>query len=289
MVSHQLQVVHETETTPLLTVQSVVKITGSLKSLPSGKKSFHPFEFIASSIEIISQAKSDFPSICPDGASRTVQLDQRHMYLRDQKFSLIMLMMDSLTQSIYETMHKLDYTQITPPAFAPPCEGGSSVLTLEKYPATHGTMITSLSQSSQFYLEYVLPKLGAVFCLAKSYRGEKSMTRRHLTAFEHLEWETPYVLTLDQHIEIAMTILKGIVTEFRRIAYHQLVEYDSIAKTQLVERMDKLIAMCDDYVIMSHKQGIQWLRDHGIKREDKDGDTITYHEYQFDDDIPREG
>ena len=104
------------------------------------------------------------------------------------------------------------------------------------------------------------------------------MTRRHLTEFLHAEAEWSGIFTFEDHLTKLKLMLGGILARF--IMYCEK-QGDLLKQLGVKERVDKLLLMTKEIVMLPHREAIRYCRDHEIY---KDPETKTH----FDDcdDIP---
>ena len=261
---------------PTITSQAYCEVTGLLKRLPDGKTSSMPFELQVDSIKIVSSSCSDFEEQCPKGSAPELKLEKRHLYFRDQDFALVLRCHAYLLQAIRKHFEESGSIEITPPSFSQECEGGATLFKLE-YPGktTDKPMEVCLTQSSQFALEFVLPGLGDTFCVAPSFRAERSHTRRHFTEFLHAESEWGGIMTFDDHLRKLRELMQGVVKHFMILAE------STLKKMGTYDRVVKLHEMTHDIVILEHKDAIKKCTELGIYK-----DADTKEPFEERDDIP---
>jgi asparaginyl-tRNA synthetase len=196
--------------------------------------------------------------IRPDSGPQ-VLLNKRHLVLRGEQASDIMRFRDIITRSFRKFFFLRDFVEVTPSTIVQTqVEGGSTLFSFDYFEQE-----AYLTQSSQLYLETVLPSLGNVFCVLPSYRAEKSRTRRHLTEYTHIEAEMPW-LDFDNLLDFMEDMMIHV--------------YSSAKNSPIVAKFDQKVEIPKkSFERVSYEKAIDLLREYDIK-----GESGTFLEYGED-------
>jgi asparaginyl-tRNA synthetase len=175
-----------------LTLETSLEVRGELKSLPPGAHAPLDRELHADFFTVIGVAVGDKEAITnkvqQDGDPQTL-LDNRHLALRGDVASSVMKVRAAVEGAFIKAYQELEMTKVSPPAMVQTqVEGGATLFEFDYYGEK-----AYLTQSSQLYLETCLAGLGDVYCIEKSFRAEKSLTRRHLSEYTHVEGELDFI------------------------------------------------------------------------------------------------
>lgn len=190
-----------------LTFSTSLTVWGQVSSKVSGKDRFE-FEVQVEKYEIYNG--NEAPSFPINKSSdKDSLLSYAHLALRLPERSLFLLARSEMLRCYRDFYHKNEYVEITPPTIVKTqVEGGSTLFKLDYY----GTD-AYLTQSSQLYLETVVPVAGKCFCIMPSYRAEKSKTSRHLSEYTHVEAELADV-GFDGLVNSIEMLVRHVITEF---------------------------------------------------------------------------
>lgn len=250
-----------------LTLETSMAIHGEMRAVPPKQHAPNNRELHADFFTVIGKAAGDKDAIttrvAPDADPQTLY-DNRHLVLRGETSSSVMKVRAATLRAFRTAFEENRMREVTPPAMVQTqVEGGSTLFGFDYY-GEHAY----LTQSSQLYLETCLPSLGDVYCVCPSFRAEKSLTRRHLSEYTHIEAELDFITFADllDHLEaVICRVIDVTLAEPEIAGYVRQLNPDFTPPSRPFRRM-------------KYAEAIEWLRAHDIPNEEG-------QPHQFGDDI----
>jgi len=175
--------------------ETSIEVTGTLRKFPEGHKPSERqprtinFELHVDWWKLVGKSDVDIETLVTAESDVTRRFDYRHIALRTPKGFTMLTVRNAMMHAFRCWYQEHEFVEVTPPTLVETfCEGGSNLFRVDYF----GTP-AYLTQSSQLYLETVLPVVGRTFCVLPSFRAEQSRTRRHLSEFTHLEAELGFI------------------------------------------------------------------------------------------------
>jgi len=239
------------------TIESSVVVSGTVKR---DKRAPGGFEIAVENLTLVGLAET-FP--ITEYQSEEFLRDVRHLWLRSRRMTLIMHVRSKLLWFTHEFFRKREFVEVSPPMFiSSACEGGATLFGLKYFDKD-----LYLTQSAQLYLEALIYPLEKVYCVAPSFRAEKSRTVRHLTEYWHVEAEQAFV-----GMEEMMQLEEDLVT----YVCHKVAENCKRELASLNVDANKLLEVKTPYPRITYNEAIKRLKAKGFKIEW--GEDLGYDE-----------
>ena len=242
-----------------LTQETSVEIYGEMWEVPAKQHAPDNRELHADYFKVIGKAAGDkeaVTNLVSKDAEPQVLLNNRHLVLRGETASSVLKVRAAVLRAFRQTYQEMRprCLEVTPPSMVQTqVEGGATLFSFDYYGQQ-----SYLTQSSQLYLETCIPSLGDVFCVAPSFRAEKSLTRRHLSEYTHIEAELDFISFDDllNHLEFVMC----------KVIEHTLSDPQIAA---LISELNKDFKAPErPFMRMKYADAIEWLNDNRILNEE---------------------
>lgn len=183
-----------------LQVEASVEIVGEIKE---DKRAPTGYEISAEKINIVGLSDS-FP-INKD-LNEELLGDRRHLWLRSRKMNAILKIRSTITGALHEFFRSKGFYEFQSPIIIPGgAEDGPTMFEVKYFDRK-----MYLAQTWQLYAEAAMYSLEKIYCIAPSFRAEKSKTSRHLTEYWHTEMEVAWA-TLPELMDYAEEMTKHVI------------------------------------------------------------------------------
>lgn len=249
----------------VLSTESSVKFFGYIKEIPEGKNAPGGHELHVDYWELVGLAPAGgADAILNEEALPDVQAENRHIMIRGENTSKVLMMRSVLLQAFRDHYMSRGYCEVTPPSIVQTqVEGGSTLFKLDYFGEE-----AYLTQSSQLYLETCLASMGDVYCIAESFRAEQSRTRRHLAEYTHVEAECPFI-SFEDLLDRLEDLICDVVDRVLKSPWGHVV-YELNPDFKVPQK---------PFMRMNYTDAIEYLKKHNITKEDGSF-------YEFGEDIP---
>lgn len=229
-------------------MESSVEILGNVredKRAPSG------VEIDVKSFRVIGKA-DNFP-IRKD-QSPELLLDQRHLWVRSRKLTNVFKIRSEVFGGIHDFFRGRGFFESQSPSLTgAACEGGSTLFEVKYFKEK-----AFLTQSWQLYAEAMIASLENIYCIAPSFRAEKSRTRRHLAEYWHAEAEQAWI-GQEENLKLQEDLISFIV---QRVLERRSVELKELGRDlSILERVKA------PFERITYKQAVEMLQKDGMKIE----------------------
>ncbi|HUS50361.1 MAG TPA: asparagine--tRNA ligase [Candidatus Paceibacterota bacterium] len=183
-----------------LQIEASLEIEGIIKK---DERAPNGYEIDASEVNIVGFS-NEFP--IQKDLNEELLGDRRHLWLRSQKMISIMKIRSTVTGAIHEYFRNKGFYEFQSPIIIPGgAEEGPTLFEVNYF----GKKLY-LTQTWQLYAEAAMYGLEKIYCIAPSFRAEKSKTSRHLTEYWHTEMEVAWT-DLDGLMDYAEDMIKHII------------------------------------------------------------------------------
>ncbi|MDD5253919.1 MAG: asparagine--tRNA ligase [Candidatus Nanoarchaeia archaeon] len=250
-------------------IESSVELEGTIKE---DKRAPTGYEIEVSSLNIVHYAEP-----FPINKDQSVEFlaDNRHLWLRSRKMISIMKIRSTVFGAIHEYFRDLGYYEFQSPIIIPGgAEEGPTLFEINYYKEK-----AYLCQTWQLYAESAIFALEKIYCIAPSFRAEKSNTSRHLTEYWHAEVEAPWI-NLNELMDLGEGLIKHC---FKRVLEKNKEELKLLGRD--IKKLEPVVKK--PFIRISYDDVLKDLSKKGMKIPwGKDLRTTEEEEFMKENDVP---